>query len=104
MSSPVIEYEMGYQPDEFGRVLCGPFSGENSVYRCESIETNHWRINHQSETFLLEIKTAEMPPRKLGPIIEMPVLKVQFHMENTDDLQQAQFFARFHQYFHKGGG
>ena len=95
---------MGYQPDEFGRVLCGPFSGEKSIYRCESLEINHWRISQQDESFLLEIRIVEMPPRKLGPIIEVPVLKVQFHSQSTDDRLQAQFFDRFHQYFHKGGG
>ena len=32
--SAVVEYEMGYGADEFGKVLRGPFSGERTDFEC----------------------------------------------------------------------
>jgi hypothetical protein len=36
--------------------------------------------------------------------IELPVLEVKFSFTDTDAVLRNQFFHRFHQYFHKGGG
>jgi hypothetical protein len=99
----VIEYEMGYGADEFGNVLQGPFSGEKSPYICETLAIHHWRINQSDSDFHVEIKVQEMPPRRLG-LFALPVLQVQFCLQNTNADLKARFFHRFHQYFHKGGG
>jgi hypothetical protein len=45
----------------------------------------------------------EKPPRKLG-LFKLPVLEVKFSFTDTDAVLRNQFFHRFHQYFHKGGG
>ena len=99
----VIEYEMGYGADEFGNVLLGSFSGEKSPYRCETIATHHLRIIQVDTSNQLEIRVLEMPPRRLGLFI-LPVLQVRFYLQHIDAESQSRFFARFHQYFHKGGG
>lgn len=99
----VVEYEMGYGSDEFGNVLQGPFSGEKSPYRCETIATRHWRIIQVDTSNQLEIRVLEMPPRRLG-LFTLPVLQVRFYLQHADAESQTRFFARFHQYFHKGGG
>ena len=99
----VIEYEMGYRADEFGNVLQGSFSGEKSVYRCETIAKHHWRINQVDAPNLLEIRVLEKPPRRLG-LFTLPVLQVRFYPQQIDAESQKKFFTRFHQYFHKGGG
>ena len=99
----VIEFEMGYGADEFGSVLRGPFSGEKSPYRCESIAKHHWRISQLDAPPLLEIQVMEMPPRRLG-LLALPVLQVQFLLQDTDAELKNKFFDRFHKYFHKGGG
>jgi hypothetical protein len=99
----VIEYEMGYAADEFGNVLQGPFSGEKSPYRCETIARHHWRMLQIDAPPLLEIQVLEMPPRKLG-LFSLPVLQVQFFMQDANAESRARFFDRFHKYFHKGGG
>ncbi|MFV2031527.1 MAG: hypothetical protein ACC663_03435 [Gammaproteobacteria bacterium] len=99
----VIEYEMGYGADEFGNVLQGPFSGERSIYRCETIARHHWRINQIDAPNLLEIRVQEMPARRLG-LFALPVLQVRFYPQQADAELQGKFFTRFHQYFHKGGG
>jgi hypothetical protein len=99
----MIEYEMGYGADEFGNVLQGQFSGEKSSYQCELLATHHWCISQFNSKFQVEIRVQEMPPRKLGLFV-LPVLKVQFHLSNSDAESKTHFFHRFHQYFHKGGG
>jgi len=99
----VIEYEMGYAADEFGNVLQGQFSGENSPYRCETIARHHWRISQMDTPRRLEIQVQEKPPRRLG-LFAIPVLQVQFHLQDSDAEFRSKFFDRFHKYFHKGGG
>jgi hypothetical protein len=99
----VVEYEMGYGADEFGKVLCGPFSGEKSAYRCTQIARHHWSLEQPGTVFELSIKVAEKPPRKLG-LFNLPVLDVKFSFADTEATLRDNFFHRFHQYFHKGGG
>lgn len=99
----LVEYEMGYAADEFGNVLNGPFSGDKSSYRCNEIERHHWSVEQSGETFILTIMVTEKPPRKLG-LFKLPVLEVKFSFTDTDAVLRDQFFHRFHQYFHKGGG
>jgi hypothetical protein len=99
----LVEYEMGYAADEFGNVLNGPFSGDKSSYRCNEIDRHHWSVEQSGETFILTIMVTEKPPRKLG-LFKLPVLEVKFSFTDTDAVLRNQFFHRFHQYFHKGGG
>ena len=99
----MVEYEMGYGADEFGKVLCGPFSGEKSVYSCTQIARHHWSIELSGNAFELTIKVVEKPPRKLGLFV-LPVLDVKFFFADTKAALRDNFFHRFHQYFHKGGG
>ena len=102
-ASTVVEYEMGYGADEFGKVLLGPFSGERSRFDAAEIGRHHWSVSHAEETFDLKIQVAEQPPRKLG-LFNLPVLRVVFTFNDTDEPMREKFFHRFHQYFHKGGG
>ncbi len=102
-SQSEVIYEMGYRADEFGTVLCGPFSGENSVYASESIATNHWKVWQKNSSFNVDIEVSEQPDRKLG-LLRLPVLKVCFKMLDDSGDSTAEFFKRFHVYFHKGGG
>ena len=99
----LVEYEMGYGADEFGNVLNGPFSGEKSSYHCREIDRHHWSVEQAEESFILAIMVTEKPPRKLG-LFRLPVLEVKFSFTDTDAVLRDQFFHRFHQYFHKGGG
>jgi hypothetical protein len=101
--STIVEYEMGYAADEFGKVLCGPFSGEKSAYRCTQIVRHHWSLEQPGKVFELAIKVVEKPPRKLG-LFNLPVLDVKFSFADTESTLRDNFFHRFHQYFHKGGG
>ena len=101
--SGIIEYEMGYGADEFGKVLCGAFTGEKSDYRCHTESVHRWRISQNGAALQLEIQVWEKPPRRLGLFI-LPVLQVQFDLHDTSPELQARFFERFHKYFHKGGG
>ena len=101
--SSVVEYEMGYGADEFGKVLCGPFSGEKSVYRCTQIARHHWLLEQPGTVFELARKVVEKPPCKLG-LFNLPVLVVKFFFADTETALRDNFFHRFHQYFHKGGG
>lgn len=94
---------MGYGAQEFGKVLCGSFSGEKSVYTSESIAPNHWKVTQNKSSFCVDIEVAEQPDRELG-LLRLPVLKVRFEIfDDSNDFTDA-FFKRFHQYFHKGGG
>ena len=101
--APVVEYEMGYGADEFGKVLNGQFSGEKSPYRCRELARHHWSVEQSGTDFDLSIKIAEKPLRVLGQF-KLPVLAVSFTFNATDVDLRGQFFHRFHQYFHKGGG
>jgi hypothetical protein len=101
--SAVVEYEMGYAADEFGKVLNGPFSGEKSPYHCSELARHHWSLAQPGAELDLSIKVAQKPPRRLG-LFNLPVLDVRFTFGATDDALREQFFHRFHQYFHKGGG
>jgi len=99
----LVEYEMGYAADEFGNVLNGTFSGDKSSYRCNEIGRHHWSVEQAGESFILAIMVTEKPPRQLG-LFKLPVLAVKFSFTDTDAVLREQFFHRFHQYFHKGGG
>ncbi len=98
-----VEYEMGYGADEFGKVLLGPFSGERSDFGATEIGRHHWRVSLEDSAFEVDIRVAEKPPRKLG-LFNLPVLDVKFSINDAEDSQRDDFFHRFHQYFHKGGG
>jgi hypothetical protein len=101
--STLIEYEMGYAADEFGKVLNGAFSDEKSPYQCSEIERHHWSLQQSGTAFELAIKVVEKSPRKLG-LFNLPVLDVKFSFADTKAALRDDFFHRFHQYFHKGGG
>ena len=101
--SPVVTYEMGYGADEFGKVLNGPFSGVKSPYQCGELARHHWLLTQSGENLDLSITVAQKPPRKLG-LFNLPVLDVRFTFGATGAVLREQFFHRFHQYFHKGGG
>jgi hypothetical protein len=99
----LVEYEMGYGADEFGKVLNGAFSGEKSPYQCSEIARYHWSLEQSGAAFELAIKVVEQPPRILG-LFKLPVLEVKFSFADTEAALRDDFFHRFHQYFHKGGG
>jgi hypothetical protein len=99
----LVEYEMGYGADEFGKVLLGPFSGERSDFDATEIGRHHWQVSLNDSAFEVDIRVAEKPPRKLG-LFKLPVLEVKFSINDTGGMQREAFFHRFHQYFHKGGG
>lgn len=101
--STLVEYEMGYGADEFGKVLLGPFSGDRSDFDAAEIGRHHWRVSRAASAFELEIKAVEMPPRKPG-LFRLPVLDVKFDFGSTETSLRDDFLHRFHQYFHKGGG
>lgn len=99
----IVEYEMGYGADEFGKVLLGPFTGERTDFKSIEIDRHRWRISLADTTFVLMIEVDEAPPRKIG-LFNLPVLKVRFRFEQAEPEQRERFLHRFHQYFHKGGG
>jgi hypothetical protein len=101
--STLVEYEMGYGADEFGKVLNGTFSGDKSPYQCSGMSRHQWSLEQPGKSFELVIKVAEKPPRKLG-LFKLPVLDVNFTFTDTGENLRERFFHRFHQYFHKGGG
>jgi len=101
--SPVVEYEMGYGADEFGKVLLGPFSGERSDFNCVEIGRHRWLVTLAGSALEIEIEVREAPPRKIA-LFSLPVLKVHFRFDKADADSRERFFHRFHQYFHKGGG
>lgn len=98
----LVEYEMGYGADEFGKVLLGPFTGK-SDFNAVEIGRHRWLISLVGSAFELEIEAGEQPPRKIG-LFALPVLKVRFCFERAEEGERERFFHRFHQYFHKGGG
>ena len=99
----LVEYEMGYGADEFGKVLLGPFSGERSEFNCAQIGINRWLVTFAGSAFEAVIEVGEAPPRRIG-LFNLPVLKVRFEFDKADAETREKFFRRFHQYFHKGGG
>jgi hypothetical protein len=99
----LVEYEMGYGADEFGKVLLGPFSGARSDFDASETGRHRWAVSHHEQAFELEISVSEMPARKLG-LFNLPVLAVKFDFRRADVSLRDAFFHRFHQYFHKGGG
>ena len=101
--SPVVEYEMGYGADEFGKVLLGPFSGARSDFECVEIGRHRWLVTLAGTAFEAVIEVLEAAPRKIG-LFNLPVLKVRFQFDKADTDTRTRFFHRFHQYFHKGGG
>jgi hypothetical protein len=98
----LVEYEMGYGADEFGKVLLGPFTGK-SDFNAAEIGRHRWLISLVGSAFELEIEVSEQPPRRIG-LFALPVLKVTFSFDRSEDAERERFFHRFHQYFHKGGG
>lgn len=102
MQSEIV-YEMGYLAGEFGDVLNGSFSGDKSSYASEALATDHWQVRHKTSGFCVDIKVSQQPDRELG-MFRLPVLRVCFNFQHEADDARAQFFKRFHQYFHKGGG
>ena len=98
----LVEYEMGYGADEFGKVLLGPFTGR-SDFNAAEIGRHRWLVSLVNSAFELEIEVSEQPPRKIG-LFALPVLKVIFSFDRAEDAERERFFHRFHQYFHKGGG
>lgn len=101
--SKLVEYEMGYGADEFGKVLLGPFSGQRSDFNAAEIGRHRWLVSLVGSAFELEIEVSEQAPRKIGLFV-LPVLKVCFQFDRAEDGDRQRFFHRFHQYFHKGGG
>ena len=101
--SPTVDYEMGYGADEFGKVLQGPFSGERSDFESVELGRHRWRVTLAEHDFAVVIGAQQAPPRKIA-LFNLPVLKVRFEFEAAEGDTRRQFFQRFHQYFHKGGG
>ena len=97
------QYDMGYTPTEFSRVLNGNFTGEKSALNCKSTSTNHWLISHQDSTMTVDIQIKKKPDRVLGAIA-LPVLSVIFNVTSATTQQSDFFFDKFFKYFHKGGG
>jgi len=103
LTNNLVEYEMGYAGDEFGKVLLGPFSGERSDFNAAEIGRHRWLVTLVNTAFELEIEAREQPPRRIG-LFALPVLKVCFRFDKSEPAERERFFHRFHQYFHKGGG
>lgn len=101
--SAVVEYEMGYSADEFGKVLRGPFSGERTDFEAAEIGRHRWRVTLAGQKFSVGIEAVQAPPRKIA-LFNLPVLKVRFEFEQAEADTRIEFFHRFHQYFQKGGG
>jgi len=97
------QYDMGYTPTEFSRVLNGNFTSEKSELNCKSVSTNHWLITHQDSAMTVDIHIDKKPDRVLGAIA-LPVLSVTFKVNSATTQQSDFFFEKFFKYFHKGGG
>ncbi len=102
MPLDLVEYEMGYGADEFGKVLLGPFTGK-SDFNAAEIGRHRWLLSLVGSAFELEIEASEQPPRRIG-LFALPVLRVRFRFDRAEAAERERFFHRFHQYFHKGGG
>jgi hypothetical protein len=103
LASPIVEYEMGYGADEFGKVLLGPFSGTRSDFNCVELGRHRWLVTLAGSALELVIEVTQAPPREIA-LFRLPVLKVRFQFDRDDAAAREKFFHRFHQYFHKGGG
>lgn len=101
--SAVVEYEMGYGADEFGKVLQGPFTGERSDFDSVELGRHRWRVTLRGQDFGVVIDVKQAPPRKIA-LFNLPVLEVRFEFERAEADTRERFFRRFHQYFQKGGG
>ena len=101
--SPIVEYEMGYGADEFGKVLQGSFTGERTDFVSSELGRHRWRVSLPDHDFAVLVEVKQAPPRKIG-LFSLPVLNVRFEFEQAEVDTREQFFHRFHQYFHKGGG
>ena len=102
LPAELVEYEMGYGADEFGKVLLGPFTGK-SDFNAVEIGRHRWLLSLVGSAFELEIEVDEQPPRRIG-LFALPVLRVVFRFDRSAAAERERFFHRFHQYFHKGGG
>jgi len=102
LPSRLVEYEMCYGADEFGKVLLGPFTG-NSDFNAAEIGRHRWLVSLVNSAFELEIEASEQPPRRIG-LFSLPVLLVRFRFDRVEKGERERFFHRFHQYYHKGGG
>ncbi len=91
---------MGYTPKEFARTLTGSFSTQ-TPFSVHAIDTNHWQVDLDSAQIAIQIKP--LPPRIIA-MLSLPVLQVRFTFSKMPKAQQEEFFRRFFQYFHKGGG
>ena len=101
--SPVVEYEMGYLANEFGKVLQGPFSGDRTDFHSVELGPGRWRVTQGERDFGVVITVQQGPARKIA-LFNLPVLKVRFEFESAEGDTRELFFRRFHQYFQKGGG
>ena len=70
--SPVVEYDMGYAADEFGKVLQGPFTGERTDFVSAELGRHRWRVTLDGTDFAVLIAVADAPPRKIG-LFSLPV-------------------------------
>ncbi len=91
-----LRREMGCTRDEFLRWLPGasrhaPVMANGDVYR---ILSKHGPV---------EIRIAEMPPRRIGSIA-LPVLDVRFRFTGIDASARKAFLDYFDQYTRRGGG
>ena len=102
-SSTRRQYEMGYTEAEFSRVLHGDFSGEQSEFRCEDQDPDHWLITDTLSDMHISIRIAPLQARTLGAI-SLPRIEVIFEVSATDPQRPVHFFDKFFKYFHKGGG
>ncbi len=98
-----VEYEMGYAADEFGKVLLGSFTGDRTDFNAVETGRHRWLVTRVGSAFELEIEVADRPPRQIG-LFALPVLQVRFRFDRSEAAEREQFFNRFQQYFHKGGG
>ena len=96
------EYDMGYTPAEFKKVLEGGFSDARSPYQVDQQENQRWRIT-DAQGLTVDLTITANPARKLG-LLELPSLAVKFDFIDTETTAKSMLFDRFFKYFHKGGG
>ena len=98
-----INYEMGYTQKEFESVLKGGFCSTGSGFNVKKTGDDNWQVSIPEHNITITITTTNRPPRILGAF-SLPVLQVSFEVTPDNNENRQQFFKRFHQYFHKGGG
>ena len=91
-----LRREMGCTRDEFLRWLPGAARHAPVV-----MTGDVWRI--LSDHGAVEIRIAEMPPRRIGSIV-LPVLDVRFRFPGIDASARKAFLDYFDQYTRRGGG